>query len=104
MSAVGSELHLHWQHCLAISTQGVKHIRMFNTLNFPCTRQCPPFLASLQVAGEATTFMIVAKDFHGVQKSLGGDRFAVSWCHNGTKAYTTGMLFVYSSTCCAFEA
>ena len=36
--------------------------------------------------------MIVAKDSNGVQKSLGGDIFAVSWCHNGTKACTTGKL------------
>lgn len=34
--------------------------------------------------------MIVAKDPQGVQKSLGGDKFAVSWRHNGTNACTTG--------------
>ena len=47
-----------------------------------------------QAAGEQTTFMIVAKDANGVQKSLGGDRFAVTWCHNGNKACTTGKLLV----------
>lgn len=50
----------------------------------------------LQATGDQTTFMIVAKDANGVQKSLGGDRFAVSWCHNGTKACTTGKLLVSS--------
>ena len=64
--------------CLGQHTEFAVHMAKHNMPGF------------LQAAGEQTTFMIVAKDANGVQKSLGGDKFAVSWCHNGTKACTTG--------------
>ena len=43
-----------------------------------------------QAAGEEAPFVILAKDAHGSQKSLGGDRFAVSWCHTASGDCTTG--------------
>ncbi len=44
----------------------------------------------MQAAGQQTQFMVIARDALGTQKSLGGDTFAVSWCHTATGACTTG--------------
>ncbi|KAL0032084.1 hypothetical protein WJX77_004214 [Trebouxia sp. C0004] len=58
-----------------------------------CPSQCEvkgtPLTLST-AAGQQTQFMIIARDAQGTQKSLGGDTFAVSWCHTATGACTTG--------------
>ena len=34
--------------------------------------------------------MILAKDAQGIQKSLGGDKFSISWQHTSSGEATTG--------------
>ena len=73
-------------HDLAFKTCAVL-LRTGACLSPSKARQDP---TALQAAGQQTHFMIIAKDAHSTQKSLGGDKFALSWQHTSSGTCSTG--------------
>ncbi|DBA83503.1 TPA: hypothetical protein ACH3X2_006431 [Trebouxia sp. C0005] len=89
--------HAAGTYTVTASIHGI-HVRnspavMVASIAEACPSQCEvkgtPLTLST-AAGQQTQFMIIARDAQGTQKSLGGDTFAVSWCHASTGACTTG--------------